>query len=1162
MDENDDLLADLEEPGQAAELAALDLLSGVEAEDSQVDFDLFAELAAPAPRLDWGWTHQLSFPKEHLGVLHVTRLEGQGDVMESQFGVGKVADRSYAQLCVFAAQGRAAIAAKRHEQRLHQSATAAQQFAEQHNEAKIGRAPELKIVQKRARFELVSMASKVRKRRVLNALDLCRIGFDKRRNRAADSDAYMVSKVTVLRGLVLLCHTVLEQQLAMMRDFASWVVAHKPDAAAAGLCWDETLRTVPKSIEKWCCRQCVIDYVQDILLASRHRIMLHEGMMWACADSKAPSLIPVQGDAHLANAKLHYHHYNKEQERQQQQEGSKPVYTEMMLCQNHQTNLIVMEGINVTPRAPDVGGRLIQNLYASTLFLRMGGHFLRILGPLKSKLEDPSFFTWVPNPTAEQSAQSRAFCAETAMFLVDNLKHHQRQMAPGSAGIGNWTEEAQNIVTCFRTILNGNPWNRAGLTHICINGCCNCRKSAEMKVLWAVAKVVFRNTPTLPLTADWTKLGPSLDWYFAADFSGLLTNLARFAGQWAGQLEQRASSSSAAAEQDDAAAIAETIDFHTLAGKRYKRMVQMLQSPSERFQRVLLCITLEPLRHMHSTFLKFAHSAPDDEAWPLLMQELRLKSSKVVCVLQYLATLLCGKGSRMVTFQQPGLALAVRARLLLIAGSLDRRHACNVDRQPFKLYSLADARISPAEHESTISQFWKTKPCCLPAGFARELRKTTTEDQFKDDLPAFRWMLLMSALITKMSIAGVERRHAVHKQQANPGKPFHYFTADSVLAESRHQLMALDRLKEEREQRARAAAAAAAAPKPRALLNCSAAAPRQGSGPSAVVALPQRKRRTASKEPAPKSGEPAPKRAKGQSALEIFKNQWMRENSQIISKASWDECKRVFDQLPDARKEEYRVLSEVSKVQARVKRQFQHLAAQGEAPAASTAAQLAASASSQPASVAAANIGQVHGQNQVEDNLDRMNTQAASGAAASDVLRRPPLHRNMACQELTRPLLQQATQGSRPTKFPIQPKPLDEKINVRNFNSRPVEIQFARDACYFAKGESVPDKVVYPPCCGHLCKNANTTRVINFHGKVIRLLQDVVQAYDVAPKLISTAGIIFAAERYTQSGQDAPENLSFWAITGAAGRQANHPAQVTLAELRPCAGHHSVAQRR
>ena len=58
---------------------------------------------------------------------------------------------------------------------------------------------------------------------------------------------------------------------------------------------------------------------------------------------------------------------------------------------------------------------------------------------------------------------------------------------------------------------------------------------------------------------------------------------------------------------------------------------------------------------------------------------------------------------------------------------------------------------------------------------------------------------------------------------------------------------------------------------------------------------------------------PAPKRAKGQSPLEIFKNHWMRQNSKYINKASWDECKRLFDELPEERKEEYRVQSQLSK---------------------------------------------------------------------------------------------------------------------------------------------------------------------------------------------------------------------------------------------------------
>ena len=49
-----------------------------------------------------------------------------------------------------------------------------------------------------------------------------------------------------------------------------------------------------------------------------------------------------------------------------------------------------------------------------------------------------------------------------------------------------------------------------------------------------------------------------------------------------------------------------------------------------------------------------------------------------------------------------------------------------------------------------------------------------------------------------MSIASVERRHATHRQAANPGMPFYMFSADSVLAEARQQLTAVVRTQDER----------------------------------------------------------------------------------------------------------------------------------------------------------------------------------------------------------------------------------------------------------------------------------------------------------------------------------------------------------------------------
>ena len=137
--------------------------------------------------------------------------------------------------------------------RLMHNAAVAAKFADQHNDCAIGRAPQLRVVSQNVsgrvvgfKFQLSTQATNFAKGAVrkLRPLDLCRVAFDKRRNRSADADTYRVSRQTVMRGLILTCQSVLEQQMALMRDFALWAVAHKPHAAAAGLCWDETGQTL------------------------------------------------------------------------------------------------------------------------------------------------------------------------------------------------------------------------------------------------------------------------------------------------------------------------------------------------------------------------------------------------------------------------------------------------------------------------------------------------------------------------------------------------------------------------------------------------------------------------------------------------------------------------------------------------------------------------------------------------------------------------------------------------------------------------------------------------------------------------------------------------------------------------------------------------------
>ena len=132
----------------------------------------------------------------------------------------------------------------------------------------------------------------------------------------------------------------------------------------------------------------------------------------------------------------------------------------------------------------------------------------------------------------------------------------------------------------------------------------------------------------------------------------------------------------------------EKLDWNRLAGRRMARTRAMLLSKEDRFHRVLLSLSIEPLRHVHSCFLKHAHTAPDDASWPLLLNELWPPASRNVAAMEHLATLLGGESSRLVllfalsqneTVAQwvencPEEAKRARSTFLLVAASLHRRY--------------------------------------------------------------------------------------------------------------------------------------------------------------------------------------------------------------------------------------------------------------------------------------------------------------------------------------------------------------------------------------------------------------------------------------------------------------------------------------------------------
>ena len=400
-------------------------------------------------------------------------------LQESAFGKGSAKDRTYSQQCLLAATGRLAKLRKKQQQALEANGEALVKFADAHNALAASDAHQLRTFKLKkpktgwaASVVLRLWERKKLRRNKLTPSEMIRIAFDKRHNRHALADMYKVSRQSIVRCLVLTSLTFMEVQLKLLTEFLEWAKAAKPDIATVSLMWDETSQTLalpavhgsgahqqrsswqvlvarlhfcigfiggPGKSNLKLYRECVLapvplptnssaaissglrshpmnkqimSIVEELLECSRLRFVLHEA------------------DAHLANEKLHYHQYHQHKQRA---EGQRPIFAEWVKCGNHQVHLVMCDAVEQCPKAADSGGRLLQNLFCASLWLRMGGHFLRLLVSVQQLVQEETFLRWVPNPTPEDRARGHAFRQELCSYLQDNLRHHERQMAANPA---------------------------------------------------------------------------------------------------------------------------------------------------------------------------------------------------------------------------------------------------------------------------------------------------------------------------------------------------------------------------------------------------------------------------------------------------------------------------------------------------------------------------------------------------------------------------------------------------------------------------------------------------------------------------------------------------------------------------------------------------------
>eukprot|EP00959_Pyramimonas_sp_CCMP1952_P195275 4082947-Pyramimonas_sp.AAC.1 len=145
-------------------------------------------------------------------------------------------------------------------------------------------------------------------------------------------------------------------------------------------------------------------------------------------------------------------------------------------------------------------------------------------------------------------------------------------------------------------------------------------------------------------------------------------------------------------------------------------------------------------------------SSPIEQCQSQLHDELRPESS--------VYRLMSNHFSMMSADSKRALAGTVRSIVVELSGSVHTRLFMYFDRYPFVMVKAVNGTLLP---DDVSRDLFDTPECCLDPGFSEKVKRWCSSDQARFREPTMLDLLRSWATFTKVTVAHIERMHAINK---------------------------------------------------------------------------------------------------------------------------------------------------------------------------------------------------------------------------------------------------------------------------------------------------------------------------------------------------------------------------------------------------------------